>query len=332
MTATTNITNKHKMPKYKPKKPSLIDFSKKYANNDEACEKCFFDIKYPDGYICPECGCKHYRKVPGKKYCYACKDCGHQSYLFAGTIFQDNKLDLYKLLLGLYLFFTSNKGISAMEIRSQLDVNYKTALLLCRKCRILMRDSNAKHVLDSCFYEADVAYIGSKSKQPGHQGRGTEKQAFFAALSTAQENAYPECVKLTTVAKDNSAVTEQFLLNSITVGEYRVLNTDGNTTFNILKTNMTVFNEKVDYGLKNHRLYWLNIVISNVKNNITGIYKGISKRDLPLFMSEQEYRFNHRKSGTTLMNNVFRYIGLSKPMPKRAIIAEIDEAYCLACA
>ena len=51
-----------------------------------------------------------------------------------------------------------------MEMRSQLDVNYKTALLLCRKCGVLMTEYNSEKILDNMFYEADVAYIGSKSK------------------------------------------------------------------------------------------------------------------------------------------------------------------------
>ena len=100
--------------------------------------------------------------------------------LFAGTIFQDNKLPLYKLLLGLFLFFVSNKGISAIELRSHLDVNYKTALLLARKCRILMSDSNSTKRLDSLFYESDTAYIGSKAKEPGHRsGMGFRRQEFL---------------------------------------------------------------------------------------------------------------------------------------------------------
>lgn len=55
-----------KKTKYKSKKPSLIDFSKKYANNDKACEQCFFDIKYPSAYACPLSDCKHYRRVTGR--------------------------------------------------------------------------------------------------------------------------------------------------------------------------------------------------------------------------------------------------------------------------
>lgn len=170
------------MSKYKDKKPSMIEFTRKYANNDQACEDFFFRAKYPNGYYCEKCGCTHCKKISTRNHVYTCSKCGHQSCLFAGTIFQDCKLDLYKLLLGLFIFFTSNKGVITMEMRSQLDVNYKTALLLCRKCRVLMTECNSEKILDNMFYEADVAYIGSRSKESGHQGCGTEQQPFFIAL------------------------------------------------------------------------------------------------------------------------------------------------------
>ena len=164
----------------------MVHFSRKYANDDAACEEFFFRAKYPNGYYCEKCGCTHYKKISTRNHIYTCSQCGHQSCLFAGTIFQDCKLDLYKLLLGLFIFFTANKGVSAMEMRSHLDVNYKTALLLCRKCRVLMTECNSEKILDNMFYEADVAYIGSKSKEQGHQGCGTEQQPFFIALSTSK--------------------------------------------------------------------------------------------------------------------------------------------------
>ena len=42
-----------------------------------------------------------------------------------------------------------------------------------------MTECNAEKILDNMFYKADVAYIGSKSKESGHQGGGTEQQPFF---------------------------------------------------------------------------------------------------------------------------------------------------------
>lgn len=148
----------------KPKKDSL---TRKYANNHNECVKFFFKMKWPVGFYCEKCG--------------------HQHYLLSNTIFQDNKLDLYKLILGMYLFFTANKGFSAIELANELEINYKTALLLCRKCRILMSQSNSEKILDSFFYEADVAYIGSKSKEEHKQGVATEQQPFLVMLSTDKE-------------------------------------------------------------------------------------------------------------------------------------------------
>ena len=103
---------------------------------------------------------------------FECVKCGHQHYLFAGTIFQDNKLPLFNLILGLYLFFSANKGYSAIKMTSQLDIIYKTAPKLCRKCRILMTLSNSEKILDSLFYEADTVYLGAKtSRCPRHGNR-----------------------------------------------------------------------------------------------------------------------------------------------------------------
>jgi len=266
-----------------------------------------------------KCGCTHYYKIV-RHNVTECAACGHHHYLFAGTIFQDNKLPLYKLLLGLFLFFVNNKGISAIEMRSQLNVNYKTALLLCRKCRILMKESNDRHKLDSLFYESDTAYIGAKSKEPGHRGMGTTKQPFLAILSTGQENNYPHYLKMFPIPIDASVHIKPAFLESVVLSKDRVLNTDGKTTYNCLKEDLTVINQPIDYKDINHRLHWLNIVIGNVQNHIIGIYHGAAKRDLPLFLAEQEYRFNHRSTGAGMMRKIRKYLSLSFPCPRKAII------------
>ena len=47
---------------------------------------------------------------------------------------------------------------------SELDVNYKTDLKLCNKCRIFMSLSNSEKIFDSLFYDADTLYIGTRTK------------------------------------------------------------------------------------------------------------------------------------------------------------------------
>lgn len=313
------------MKALKPKKPSLIEFTRKYSNDEEACYDFFWNARHPDGFVCEKCGCTHYRKITRHRVA-ECKECGHQEYLFAGTIFQDNKLPLYKLLLGLFLFFTANKGISAVEMRSHLNVNYKTASLLCRKCRILMADDNASNILDSMFYESDVIYIGAKSKEPGHRGMGTTKQPFLTLLSTGEENKYPLKIRLVPVSVDTGENIDRYVSSFARLSKDRLLNTDGKTTYNILKDRITVNNSKIDYSEDDHRLFWLNTIIGNIQNQITGIYHGVSRRELPLFLAEQEFRFNNRNDGKGLIDKMRICLTESFPCPRRLIKSVLNKA------
>ncbi|WP_206407313.1 transposase [Massilimicrobiota sp. An105] len=211
--------------KRKPKKDSMIEIINTYSNDEDACISFFFNLKWPTGFYCEKCGCTH--------------------YLFSNTIFEGNKLPLFKLILGMYLFFSSNKGISARELTSWLDINYKSALKLYRKCRVLMTLSNSEHILDSLFYEADTAYIGAKtSNKPG---LSTDQQSIFVMLSTNKENSYPKYIKLAVIPTDNKCYMTKFVKMNANLSNDRVLNTDGKTTFSELSNDIQLKSEKINY-------------------------------------------------------------------------------------
>ena len=148
-------------------------------------------------------------------------------------------------------------------------------------------------------------------------------------MSTNKDNKYPQFVKLREISKDDSETTNAFLTQSLVLSKERTLNTDGKTTFNIMKDRIKVVNEKIDYTKKDHRLHWLNIIIGDIKNNIVGIYHGARKVDLPLFFGEQEYRFNHRNTGKQMMEKVSKYIFKSHPMTRRQISNALQAAFPL---
>ena len=108
-----------------------------------------------------------------------------------------------------------------------------------------MAECNSEKILDNMFYEADVAYIGSRSNEPGHQGCGTEQQPFFIALSTDRNSNYPQIIKLRAVTKDDSETVNAFLPQSLVLSKDRTLNADGKTTFNIMKDRITVIEDVI---------------------------------------------------------------------------------------
>lgn len=75
-------------------------------------------------------------------------------------------------------------------------------------------------------------------------------------LSTKQENQYPLYIKLKEIDSDKGEIIYDFFKSMVIVDHSRILNTDGKTTYNSLKKDMIVKNEKIDYEENNHRLWF----------------------------------------------------------------------------
>ena len=301
--------------KSKPKIMNHITFNKIFFNNDEMCRNFFFNLFYPLGMVCPECGCVHFTLVKCRNNVYSCSKCSHQIYLFSNTIFQDNKLPLYTLLYGIFLFVTSKKGISAEELSRQLGVNRKTAQLLVRKLRYLMSLDNDSFDLQSKFIEVDGFFIGGKTHN-GKRGLGTEQQAFLLALETNKLNHYPNRIK---VMKIKSECKEEIkrLFKHIHCNQNTTVCTDGDPSYLFLKDRINLINGVIDYNQDDHLLYWLNIQISNIKSNIDGIYHGIAKKYLNEYVQEHSWRFNHRYKGFNLMFSMMRILSYRVVMTRK---------------
>ncbi len=104
---------------------SVLSIIDKYHDNEEECVNFFIKAKWHDGFEC-DCGCHEYYMLNTRNNVLVCMHCGKQQHL------------------------------TAVELTDKLEVNYKTGCLFANKCRTLMASSNAKHTLDSLFYESDV--------------------------------------------------------------------------------------------------------------------------------------------------------------------------------
>ena len=68
------------------------------------------------------------------------------------------------------------------------------------------------------------------------------------------------------VTTDSSNIIKGYFEKYVKMSKERKLNTDGKTTYNILKNRIEVNNEVIDYDNDNHRLYFLNKIISNLNS------------------------------------------------------------------
>jgi transposase-like protein len=169
--------------------------------NDDTCLQYLFDSRYGGMKACLNCGIvspKYYRVK--KRMSFVCKECRHQIYPLAGTIFEKSTTPLTDWFHALYLFSVSKNGVSAKEIERQVRVSYKTAHRIAKMIRILMHESGQLGFLGTPV-EVDEAYIGGKGKQ---NKKNDNKTPVLAALEVGGH------VRTAVVPKANSKTALPF--------------------------------------------------------------------------------------------------------------------------
>jgi len=111
---------------------------------------------------CPHCGCVTVYTLTTRKI-WKCKGCRKQFSVTSGTVFASRKLTIRDYLLAIVHFTNNVKGIPALELCRELNVQYKTAFVLAHKLREVITAEQTKLVL-SGIVEVDSAYFGGYKK------------------------------------------------------------------------------------------------------------------------------------------------------------------------
>src|SRR5580700_2671689 len=111
---------------------------------------------------CPKCECTAVYTYAARRI-WKCKACGHQFSVTSGTIFASRKLPIRDYLAAIVIFVNAVKGVSALQLGRDLDVQYKTAFVLAHKLREAIGAQQSEGTL-SGVVEVDGAYVGGHSK------------------------------------------------------------------------------------------------------------------------------------------------------------------------
>jgi len=65
---------------------TLLEFEQRFAS-EEACREYLFNLRWSHGFRCPRC--QHDKAWLTKRNLYHCVQCGYETSVTAGTIFQD---------------------------------------------------------------------------------------------------------------------------------------------------------------------------------------------------------------------------------------------------
>lgn len=145
--------------------------------SEENCRAKLYELRWPDGFKCPQCSCTHFYTVSSRNL-YQCTHCRHQTSLISGTIFESSKLSLTTWFLAIYFITQSKDGISALNLRRLLGIFVNAAFRMKQKIQHVMKSADDKLLLQN-LVELDDVYWGGKKKVGNVVAEQQEKLLFF---------------------------------------------------------------------------------------------------------------------------------------------------------
>ena len=253
---------------------------------------------------CVKCGSMEVYKMKDAKtgernsrYLWRCRDCKEQYTVRIGTVYEESRIELRHWCYAFWRACTSKKGVSALELKRQCQISYKSALFLMNRIRFAMAPDPASPKLMGTV-ECDEMYIGARKPRyrvgPQGRGRATRKTPVFCAVER-QGQLRRRIVPDVTGATLKTAILEE-------VDRQARIITDESTSYKGLGARFEGGHEVVSHGTKEYvRLgtdVHTNTVESShalVKRGIVGIYHNVSREYLHRYLWQYDFLWNNRK-------------------------------------
>jgi len=280
---------------------TVTDFFARFPN-DGACLDHLMKTKYGETMDCPKCQ-KHgkfhrIKKIPA----YECAWCGHHIHPMVGTPFERSSTSLQKWFYALYLFTTSRHGVPAKELQRQLGVTYKTAWRMGHEIRKYMGQVDDEPPLTG-HVEVDETYIGGKGKK-GERGRGAKhgKTVVFGILERDGElftKVVPDASKKSLLPEIIRQVPKGTRISS---DEWRAYSTlrDLGYDHHMVKHGRGHYADG-DTHVNSLEGFW-----GILKRSIRGTHIWVSKKHMPKYLGEFEFRFNRRHAPELMFTQLLK--------------------------
>jgi transposase-like protein len=300
---------------------SLGEFMKRFGS-EALCREALFKWRWPQGFVCPECGGASYCTLKSRAL-YQCHGCHHQSSLTAGTLFAGTKLPLTAWFLAMFLVTQSKNAVSALSLSRQLGVSYNSAWLIKHKLMQAMKERDDSRSLAGLI-QLDDAYWGGE-RRGGKRGRGAPgKTALVAAVACNPDNGRPLALRLTRIHGFRSAEIRRWASHHLSPG--CVVMSDALACFRAVEpiaSHQPTVTGGGPASMELPEFHWVNTILGNVKNAIHGTYHAISAKHLPRYLAEFCYRFNRRFDLSHMMDRLGYVAARTPPLPHRlAVMAE----------
>ena len=302
----------------------MAEFMQRYGTQEQ-CHAALVASRWPDGFVCPDCGCSRHSTFlrEGLRY-WQCADCREQTTVTCGTVFQATKLPLTRWFLAMHLLTQAKNNVSALELKRHLGVRYKSAWLMKHKLLQVMYLREDTRRLDGRV-EVDDAYLGGRLPG-GKGGRGSENKVSFIAAVQTTDAGLPQLACLQNLKFTKEAIAawaRKSLCSSAAVVS------DGLSCFQAVTVVGATHNATVTGGgaasVKLPQFSAVNTLLGNLKTGFAGTYHSFDfAKYAHRYLAEIQYRFNRRFDLSVILVRLLRASATTTPHPARVLrLAEL---------
>lgn len=278
------------------KRVGFEDIQRRFETED-ACRKYLIQLRWPNGFVCPICGCKDHYVIRGR-HKYQCKSCRYQVSITAGTVMDRSHLSLRTWIWAIYLVSRDKRGYSAMQLSRVLSLPYNTAWFLLHRIRHAMSERDNNYMLTG-IVELDDTYFG-KPKKGGKRGRGTTKTKVVVAVSKDEEGK-PKYAKMQVVPDLKGRTIGKFAKGCIEEGS--TVQTDAYRSYRKPLAEKYLHEYQV-FDTESDMLKGLHTIIGNAKAFVSGTFHGLGRKHMQSYLDEYCYRFNRRYLGGDIFSRL----------------------------
>lgn len=299
----------------------MIDFSHfnsifeltSYFNSEEKCKKVIFESRWnKHDVVCPFCGEHHCAtRTDGRFHCSHCKA---NFSVTVGTIFENTKIPLVKWFLAMYLISCHKKGISSVQLATDIHVTQKTAWYILHKVRTLYKQDDNVQLYG--LVECDEMYLGGREtnkheskKTAKTQGRSTKTKTPIFGMTmvwktedvnelTGEVKEKTHTYEVAMKVQDTKASTLIPIINHF-VAEGSTIVTDELSAYNALDkskyNHVFVKHGEKEFVVGCYSTNGIEGFWGHFKRMVFGTYHFVSKTYLERYIDEAVFRFNTKE-------------------------------------
>jgi transposase-like protein len=283
------------------RKPSPILKALRLATVDEQSAVEFLEQqRFGEDPYCPRCADTNvYKMMSGdarnKDYRWRCNGCKKMFTVRTGSVLEESRLPVRIWVYAIWKAASSKKGIAALQLSREMEITHKSALFVLRRLRHGLTEENPQKLTGTV--EADEVYIGGRPRYVSRSNIGTYADYKTPVVGIVQRGGD---VRFRVMPRVTAASLSEFVAENadrscrLITDDAKVYNTVGQAFKGGHKFTRHSHRQYVKPGTDIHS-NTIEGVFSLLQRGVMGTFHSVSRKHLPNYLNEFQFRWNTRK-------------------------------------